>query len=64
MARKAQNYESIRQCFEPQVQPTDVIYYYCSEQAKWDEGMGSEGFLLVRDEEIADAVVLCMNGAS
>jgi hypothetical protein len=55
------SYESIRQRFEQQVQPTDLIYYYCSEPALWDMLMGSEGFLLVRDGEIVDSAVLRMN---
>lgn len=55
------SHEWIRQRFEQQVQPTDVVYYYCSEQAEWERMMGSEGYLLVRDGEIIDSFTHRMN---
>ncbi len=39
----------------------DAILYYCSERHEWDAGMGSEGYILVRDNEIVDGLVLRMN---
>ena len=39
----------------------DVILYYMSEQQAWDAGMGSEGYVLLRNNEIIDSLVLRMN---
>jgi len=37
------------------------VLYYISEQEAWDAGMGSEGYILVRNNEIVDSLVLRMN---
>jgi hypothetical protein len=47
--------------FKQQAQPTDVIYHYCSEQSEWEKGMGSEGWIIVRNGEIVDSLVRRMN---
>jgi hypothetical protein len=47
--------------FKEQIRPSDLIYYYCSEQAQWDAMMGSEGYALVRDGEVIDELLLKMN---
>src|SRR5262245_12958852 len=47
--------------FGQQARPTDVIYYYCSDQSEWDRMKGSEGYLLMRDGEIVDSIVRRMN---
>jgi hypothetical protein len=39
----------------------DDVFYYCSEREAWDVGMGSEGYILVRDNEIIDNLVVRMN---
>lgn len=39
----------------------DSVLYYCSDQEEWDAGMGSEGYALVRNEEVIDTLVLKMN---
>lgn len=39
----------------------DEVLYCCSEREEWDAGMGSEGYVLVRDNEIIDYLVLRMN---
>ena len=39
----------------------DRVLYYCSNREEWDAGMGSEGYVLVRDNEIIDNLVVRMN---
>ncbi len=39
----------------------DRVLYYCSERKEWDAGMGSEGYALVRNDEVIDGLVLRMN---
>lgn len=39
----------------------DRVLYYCSERKEWDAGMGSEGYALVRNDEVIDGVLLRMN---
>lgn len=39
----------------------DRVLYYCSERKEWDAGMGSEGYALVRNDEVIDSLVLRMN---
>jgi hypothetical protein len=39
----------------------DVVYWYDSDQASWEEGMGSEGDILVRDGRIVASLVVKMN---
>lgn len=56
-----QSYESIVKKIGNESQPSDAIFYYCSTNADWARGMGSEGFILVRGGAIIDQVVLRMN---
>jgi hypothetical protein len=57
----AESHEHMRRTFTPQVRPGDAVYYYCSDQAEWDQLMGSEGYILVRDGRVVDSVVVRMN---
>jgi hypothetical protein len=49
------------EAFRVQILPTDVLYYFDSEQSEWDKGFGSEGFAIVRDGELFDTLVVKMN---
>ena len=40
--------------------PGDDVFYYCSEKELWDALMGSEGYILVRERQVIDNVVLKM----
>lgn len=55
------DHDWMRGQFSPKVRPGDVIYYYCSRLDEWDRLMGSEGYILVRDGEIVESVVVRMN---
>jgi len=37
------------------------IYYYQSSNADWKRGMGSSGYVLVRNEMVVDSLVLKIN---
>lgn len=39
----------------------DVLYWYTSSRKDWQNGMGSEGYVLVRGNEIIGDLVLRMN---
>ena len=39
----------------------DSLYYYCSEPEHWENGMGSEGYLIVRNDVIIDNLLWRMN---
>lgn len=41
--------------------PGDFALHYCSERQEWDAGMGSEGYAVVRGDEIIYNLVLKMN---
>lgn len=39
----------------------DTVLYYCSVREEWDAGMGSEGYVLVRNGDVIEGLVLRMN---
>jgi hypothetical protein len=43
------------------LQPGDELYHYDSDPDMWDQGMGSEGYAILRDGELFDHLVLRMN---
>jgi len=47
--------------FSRQIAAEDLVYYYCSVASEWDAGMGSEGYIVVRDGEIVASLVWRMN---
>ena len=47
--------------FRQKILPTDIIYHFAADQSEWDKGFGSEGYVLVRDGELFDTLLLKMN---
>jgi hypothetical protein len=47
--------------FAGRVLPTDKLYHYDSYREEWDNGFGSEGYIIVREGELLDGFLLCMN---
>lgn len=47
--------------FGQRAHPSDVFFYYCSNPEEWRLGMGSEGFVAVRNGEVVDEIVWRMN---
>ena len=43
------------------VQQNDEVYHYCSVPSYWELGMGSEGYVVVRDGQIVASIVQRMN---
>jgi hypothetical protein len=60
-SERPETLQYLQQHFKQQTRPGDVIYHYCSEPSMWDLGMGSEGYIVVRDGQIVDSLVLRMN---
>jgi hypothetical protein len=44
-----------------QVQQNDEVYHYSSEPSFWELGMGSEGYVIVRNGQIVASIVKRMN---
>ena len=47
--------------FKSKIQPGDELFHYDSHQSAWNEGMGGEGYVVVRDGELFDQLVIKMN---
>jgi hypothetical protein len=59
--RSAQTFLVALEEFRQKVLPTDTVYHFDSEQTEWEKGFGSEGYAIVRDGELLDALVVKMN---
>ena len=47
--------------FERSWRPGDSVWHYDSAEEDWARGMGSEGYIIVRDGQIVDTLVMKMN---
>ncbi len=47
--------------FKSQAMIGDQFIYYCSDASEWNQGMGSEGYAIVRNEQIVATIILMMN---
>lgn len=54
-------YNEMIRIFRAQITPQDDLYYHCAVQSRWDEGFGSEGFVLFRDGITVDQLLIRMN---
>lgn len=57
----SENFRSRLSDLKSNCAPGDKVFYYCSNREDWDALMGSEGYLLVRNDEVIDEVVRRMN---
>ena len=47
--------------FKSQALQGDIVYHFRSEPEEWERGMGSEGYIVVRNEQVIAEFVLRMN---
>ena len=47
--------------FKSAIRLGDLLYYYISDIEKWEQLMGSEGYVIVREGIVIDELVLKMN---
>lgn len=47
--------------FKSQYLPGDLLFHYDSCREDWDRMMGNSGYILVRNGQIVDSLVLMMN---
>jgi hypothetical protein len=60
-AHTSKRFAEILAEFRAQLLPGDELYHYDSHQEEWERLMGSEGYVIVRDGELIDTLVMKMN---
>lgn len=45
----------------PLAKPGDVMYSFISDEESWQEGCGSEGYCLVREDLVVDSIIFTVS---